>query len=233
MENGSNEGMGAGLTFKGLKTGPNPSGKEGVLVLNKSNPTGPNLKQWIKCLKCSHYGNSKHTRDTCFKLHGYPDWWQKLQAKKKCNDTNIEPNTSKMTVATTEPQLSPIPTDSTNNTLGITSLGSTRNNECNLWILDFRATDHMTFDAQDFCQHTAPRRISIANANGTVSSVQGAGTMVLSPALLLSNTLFVPSLSHKLLSVSPLTKDLNCTVLMYHYFYLIQYILTKEMSKHS
>ena len=26
-------------------------------------------------LKCSHCGGSKHTKDTCFKLHGYLDWW--------------------------------------------------------------------------------------------------------------------------------------------------------------
>ena len=104
---------------------------------------------------------------------------------------------------------------------GITSLGSTISSECNLWILDSGATNHMTIDAQDFCQHTAPRQTSIANANDTISSVQEVGTVMLSPALSLSNTLFVPSISHKLFSVSRLTKDLNCTTLMYPYFFLI------------
>ncbi|KAK1394170.1 hypothetical protein POM88_013226 [Heracleum sosnowskyi] len=33
---------------------------------------------------CAHCGNIKHTKDTYFKLHGYPDWWQDLKAKKKC-----------------------------------------------------------------------------------------------------------------------------------------------------
>lgn len=32
---------------------------------------------------CTHCGNMKHTRNTCFKLHGYPDWWHELKAKKK------------------------------------------------------------------------------------------------------------------------------------------------------
>ena len=73
MGNGSDEGMGARLASKGLKTGPNPFGKDEVLILNKSNPTGPNSKQWTKGLKCSHCGNSKYIHDTCFKLHGYPD----------------------------------------------------------------------------------------------------------------------------------------------------------------
>ena len=33
--------------------------------------------------KCTHCGNMKHTCDTCFKLHGYPDWWNELQARKR------------------------------------------------------------------------------------------------------------------------------------------------------
>ena len=71
LGNGSDERMRIGLASKGLKTGPNPFGKDKVLLLNKSNPTSPNSKQRIEDLKCSHCGNSKH--DTCFKLHGYPD----------------------------------------------------------------------------------------------------------------------------------------------------------------
>ena len=103
MGNSSDEGMGIGLASKELKTGPNPFGKYEVLVLNKSNPTSPNSKQRTEGLMCSHYGNSKHTQDTCFKLHGYPDWGHELQAKKKRNGTNIEPSTDKMVVAATNP----------------------------------------------------------------------------------------------------------------------------------
>jgi hypothetical protein len=32
---------------------------------------------------CTHCGNMKHTKETCFKLHGYPDWWHELKTKKK------------------------------------------------------------------------------------------------------------------------------------------------------
>ena len=151
MGNGFDKGMGVGLTSKGLKMAPSPSGKEEVLILNKSNPTGPSSKQQTEGLKCSHCGNSKHTHDTCFKLHGYLDWWHELQAKRKRNGTNIELNTGKTTIAATKPQMSLIPTDSTKNTPSITFLGSTRSGECNLWILDSRATNHMAFDAQEFC----------------------------------------------------------------------------------
>ena len=52
---------------------------------------------------------------------------------------------------------------------------------------------------------------------------------MLSLAMSLSNTLFVPFLSHKLLSISQLTKDLNCITLMYPNFCFIQDILTREI----
>jgi hypothetical protein len=37
--------------------------------------------------KCTHCGNMKHTRENCFQLHGYPDWWHELQARKKQDTT--------------------------------------------------------------------------------------------------------------------------------------------------
>ena len=97
------------------------------------------------------------------------------------------------------------------------------------WILDSGATDHMTYDASDFSARSSPRRTSIANANGDISLVKWAGTVMISLALSLTNILFVPSLSHKLLSLSQVTKELNCIVLIYPTFCLLHDILTKEI----
>jgi len=97
------------------------------------------------------------------------------------------------------------------------------------WLLDSGATNHMTFDPVDISHYSPPRRTSIANANGVVSPVTGVGSITLSPSLQLSNTLLIPSLSHKLLSVSQITIDLNCVVLIFADFCLIQDILTKEI----
>ncbi|CAL9025897.1 unnamed protein product [Prunus brigantina] len=60
----------------------------------------------------------------------------------------------------------------------------------------------MTFDPDDFLNTTQPRRTCIANANGVTYPVTGVGTIELSSSLSLSNTLLVPSLSNKLLSVT-------------------------------
>jgi len=83
--------------------------------------------------------------------------------------------------------------------IGITLFNSPPDVENNEWILDSRATDHMTFDATDFTEPSLPQRTSIANINGVISPVTGDGTITLSPALPLYNTMLLPSLSHKLL----------------------------------
>ena len=54
----------------------------------------------------------------------------------------------------------------------------------------------------------------IKNANGEGIKVSGAKTISLTKNLTLKNCLFVPELSHKLLSVSQLTRELDCVVLM-------------------
>ncbi|CAL2271851.1 unnamed protein product [Prunus armeniaca] len=39
-------------------------------------------------LDCAYCGDLRHTRDTCFKFHGYPDWWATLKDRGQCNTTS-------------------------------------------------------------------------------------------------------------------------------------------------
>lgn len=183
-------------------------------------------------LGCTHCNSKKHTRDTCFKLHGYPDWWEDFQAKKKKDSSG---STGRAALATTAPQLSilpihELPPETTSDGSGIGSAYfANTNDSCSGWIVDSGATDHMTFTAADFGVSTPPQRTNIVNANGATYPVTGAGNVVLSPSLSLNNTLLVPSLSSKLLSVGRITEELNCVALMYPTFCLFQDILTKTI----
>ena len=109
---------------------------------------------------------------------------------------------------------------------GYALLSSIQNGD-NGWIIDSEATDHMKFNSEDFIEVTQPRRTDIANANGVTYPVTGAGIVALSPSLSLSNTLLVPSLLNKLMSVGQVAEELNCVALMYPIFCLLQDILTK------
>lgn len=203
-------------------------------------------------LGCSHCGNAKHTRETCFKLHGYPEWWNEFKAKKSQEANGgvgraaiahggVE-RTTIAHIAHAEPTLSLIPCVETK--AETASNGSDQGKGCcytssalvvstkqkdDDWIVDSGATDHMTYNPDDLDEYITPRRNNISNANGVLYPVTGAGTIQLSPSISLTNTLLVPSLTTKLISVGQATEDLNCIVLMYPHFCLFQDILTKKI----
>ncbi|KAF5477131.1 hypothetical protein F2P56_003803 [Juglans regia] len=71
---------GAVMATKGIKLGQFQTlVKLGSLSLSggKSNSSAKPKGQ-SDAGKCTHCDNAKHTRDTCFKLHGYPGWWHEL-----------------------------------------------------------------------------------------------------------------------------------------------------------
>ena len=50
---------------------------------------------------CTHGGNPKHTRDICFKLHGYPEWWKELK-EIKTRESNSREATERAAFTNTE-----------------------------------------------------------------------------------------------------------------------------------
>jgi len=95
----------------------------------------------------------------------------------------------------------------------ISNLRKNRKNEG--WVIDSGATDHMTHEKTELEIMCTSHKTGIINANGKVYPVEGAGEIVLPNQIRLKNTLVVPSLATKLISVSQLTKDQNCVVLMF------------------
>ncbi|RVW86523.1 hypothetical protein CK203_042134 [Vitis vinifera] len=123
---------------------------------------------------------------TCLKLIRYPDWWNDFQARKKRDDVAIAESTSRAVVANAEPQLSflsqlKLPNDPTpphnQGNCGHVLLSSTPH-DGDVWIIDSRAIDHMTFDSNDFTHITQPRPC-ISNANGVTYPIIGAGIDIL------------------------------------------------------
>jgi len=105
----------------------------------------------------------------------------------------------------------------------------TRSRKSYQWIFDCGTTNTMTHDPHDFDSLSTPVKTHIETANGKLVTVQGDGSIVFLEKLKLKNCLYVPALSSKLLSVSQVTKELNCVVLMFSNFYILQDILTKEI----
>jgi len=87
----------------------------------------------------------------------------------------------------------------------------------------------MTHDPHDFNNLSAPVKTHIEIANGELVVVQREDSIVFKKKIKLENCLYVHALSSKLLFVSQVIKELNCMVLMFPTFCLLQDILTKEI----
>ena len=67
----------------------------------------------------------------------------------------------------------------------------------------------------DYKPYSGPDKVRIAD--GTFSSVSGKGLIHATPSLPLTSVLHVPRFSHTLLSLSRITRDLNCSVTFFSF----------------
>jgi GAG-pre-integrase domain/Integrase core domain len=201
---------------------------------------------------CTHCGFTNHTRDRCFKIIGYPEGWKDRKKKRQqrgeahmvtshpkevalngsdasrpTSSTAADPSTAQAAtiISMNKHSILPPVENKEGNTCFVSDY-STNNLD---WIIDSGATDHMTYSAKDLVKTSKPRRMEIVNANGESHPVTAAGDVLFSSSLILPNTLLVPSLSTRLLSVGQICEELNCAVLMYPQFCIFQDLLTKEV----
>jgi len=104
---------------------------------------------------CTHCGETGHTKLKCNELIGYPEWWDPAKAPRK---RNLKPNTHAL-IAVAEHPSTNIMSSLMTKEESVAEHPSTFNKEesgkvfhtstpssINEWIIDFGATDHITFD---------------------------------------------------------------------------------------
>ncbi|KAG8654095.1 hypothetical protein MANES_05G099550v8 [Manihot esculenta] len=55
----------------------------GLLTKNRSDTDKSSLRDDKSGIKCTYCSGSRHTRDGCFKIIGYPEWWEENKTRKK------------------------------------------------------------------------------------------------------------------------------------------------------
>ena len=77
-------------------------------------------------------------------------------------------------------------------------------------MIDSGATDHVAGIRYEFQSYTTTNDGGVRIAYGSYTHIAGRGTVRILPDLTLSSVLHIPNFSFNLLSVSALTKTLNC-----------------------
>ena len=81
------------------------------------------------------------------------------------------------------------------------------------WILDSGASDHVSGNISSFSSISSPKIPHfITVASGSKVTFQGIGKVSLSPSLNLNSVLYIPHCPYNLISLSQLTRSLNCSV---------------------
>ena len=102
------------------------------------------------------------------------------------------------------------------------------------WIIDSGASDHMTGSARFFSNYTpcaGNKRVS--TADGNECPIAGQGLIPLTSSLSLNSALHVPKLTCNLISITKLTKDLNCSLTFFPSHCVIQDQATGKMIGHA
>ncbi|PON70009.1 LOW QUALITY PROTEIN: hypothetical protein PanWU01x14_084730 [Parasponia andersonii] len=185
---------------------------------------------------CDHCRKPGHTKDKCWMIHGKSADWKpsRFQNKResRSNIAAVEEVDDKSqvqfdTAAFSKEQLDilqrmfgqlqPSATTSLVGTGTIAQKGNflrALNAKCeqnSMWIVDSGAFDHMTGDETLFHSYSPSHgNFSARIADGTLSQVAGTGSIVISKDIVLKSVLLVLKLSYNLLSISKITRDMNC-----------------------
>lgn len=183
---------------------------------------------------CDYCRKPGHVKATCWKLHGKPAYW-KLSSGRHDRETRANAAATTDNSAEGSPfsreqiealqkvfsqtsvpnQAFPSTAEQHTSLLahqGIQSLAfSIQNNQSKPWIVDSGASDHMTGDLSILTNfQTCINHSGVKIADGSLSPVAGTGSVHLTENFHLSSVLYVPKLNCNLLSISQLTRDLNC-----------------------
>ena len=173
--------------------------------------------------KCDHCGKFGHKIDRCYALHGRPS----RSAAVAHTDPSSQPSSAyphSFVFATdqsalfneflkwSEDRKLSSSTASVAHT-GTSFVGLTQSLSVGPWVFDSGATDHITGNKSLFSSLSSPDNLpSITMANGSHVSAHGVGTVDLFPFLSIDNVLYVPRSSFNLLSISCLTRYLDCVI---------------------
>ena len=111
---------------------------KGVVMAIRKSSSRPDPKKGVH--KCTHCNGDNHVIDTCFKLHGYPDWHPKGKTvSPKPHNPTTEGSVPKSHLVTTSRFVSKL--GMTNSTINLPFFTGH-----SAWIIDTGAIDHMTYD---------------------------------------------------------------------------------------
>jgi hypothetical protein len=98
------------------------------------------------------------------------------------------------------------------------------------WLIDSGASRYMASSYENFVDYSPDlKRQSVRLADGSSQTILGSGEVMCGPSMPLLSVLHVPSFPINLLSISCITRELNCDALLFPTWCLFQELGTRNI----
>ena len=96
------------------------------------------------------------------------------------------------------------------------------------WIIDSGTTNHVTSSTEFLVPKNLPRTTTISLPNGGQAHIESIGSLHITPHIKLDEALKVPQFRVNLISISKLTQALQCIMIFFSDFYVVQGATTRK-----
>ena len=201
------------LRISSTQTLPFDSTSDSSVLVSQTNSRGGRSGnrgrgQRPHCTYCNKLG---HTRDRCYQLHGRPS---RTAHMAQSSDSPLpQPPSSSASQASVASVAQP----------GNASACLTHTSSLGPWILDSGASDHLSGNKDLFSSITTTSALpTITLANGSQTVAKGIGLALPLPSLPLTSVLYTPECPFNLISISKITRTLNCSITFSDKFVTLQ-----------
>ncbi|RVW17874.1 Retrovirus-related Pol polyprotein from transposon TNT 1-94 [Vitis vinifera] len=163
------------------------------------------------CTYCNKLG---HTRDRCYQLHGRPP---RTAHMAQSSDSLLPQPPSSSASQTSQASIASVAQP------GNASACLTHTSSLGPWILDSGASDHLSGNKDLFSSITTTSDLpTVTLANGSQTVAKGIGLALPLPSLPLTSVLYTPECPFNLISISKITRTLNCSITFSDKFVTLQ-----------
>ena len=181
-------------------------------------------------LYCSYCKRDGHTQDRCYSLHGFPNKTVNIaQSHEPAVEHKINPGKDHVLSANEYQEY--LRFKATHQASSSATIAHTGNSTVCLsqsasvgsWIIDSGASNHLAGNPSLFSKLSFPKTTHhITLADGSKTQAAGIGQASPLPSLPLNSVLFVPECPFNLISISQITRTLNCSIIFNSDSFLIQ-----------
>ena len=186
-----------------------------------------------QCSHCTYCNKLGHTRDRCYQLHGRPPCTTHV-----ARSSDFDPQPPQTSSSSTSQGIPPIDSEygdylryqaaKSASVASVAQIGNapaclTHTSSLGPWILDSGASDHITGNKDLFSSlTTTPTLPTVTLANGSQTVAKGIGLAHPLPSLPLTSVLYTPECPFNLISISKITRTLNCSIIFSDKFVTLQ-----------